>query len=89
MVGQPKLKEHLTLHSFLQHFKGKVLMDSDGGMTNPDVDIKRYLRLYKQGKLKLDNLITKRFDLLNINKALDTVKEQLDFSGRCVISMRE
>jgi S-(hydroxymethyl)glutathione dehydrogenase/alcohol dehydrogenase len=89
MVGQPKLNEHLTLHSFLQHFKGKVLMDSDGGKTDPDVDINRYLLLYKQGKLKLDDLITKRFDLIHINKALNVVKEQLDFSGRCMISMGE
>ena len=87
MVGQPKLEENLTLHSFLQHFKGKVLMDSDGGLTNPDTDINRYLRLYKQGKIKLDDLITKRFDLSNINKALNTVREGLDFSGRCIISM--
>jgi len=87
MVGQPKLDEHLTLHSFLQHFKGKVLMDSDGGLTNPDTDINRYLRLYKQGKIKLDNLITKRFDLSNINEAINTVRGELDFSGRCIISM--
>jgi len=87
MVGQPKLDEHLTLHSFLQHFKGKVLMDSDGGLTNPDTDINRYLKLYKDGKLKLDKLITKRTRLSDINKALDTIREGLSFSGRYIIDM--
>jgi len=87
MVGQPKLDEHLTLHSFLQHFNGKVLMDSNGGLTNPDTDINRYLKLYKDGKLKLDELITKRTGLSDINNALDTIREGLNFSGRYVIDM--
>ena len=71
----------------LQHFKGKVLMDSDGGLTTPQIDINRYLNLYKQDKLKLDSLITRRFKLSNINEALDTIRAGLGFSGRCIIDM--
>ena len=87
MVGQPKVDEHLTLHKFLQHFKGKVLMDSNGGLTNPDIDINRYLNLYNNGKLKLDKLITKRFELSDINEALDMIRAERGFSGRCIINM--
>jgi S-(hydroxymethyl)glutathione dehydrogenase/alcohol dehydrogenase len=87
MVGQPKVGEHLTLHSFLQHFNEKVLLDSNGGLTDPDVDINRYLRLYKNGILKLDKLITKRVKLLDINKTLDIIRKDSSFSGRCVIDM--
>ena len=87
MVGQPKPNEHLTLHSVLQHFKGKVLMDSDGGCTNPSVDINRYLNLYKRGKLNLDKLITNRFDLYQVNDALDIVRSGKGLSGRCIIEM--
>ena len=89
MVGQPKVDEDLTLHKFLQHFKGKILMDSNGGLINPDIDINRYLNLYTEGKLKLDKLITKRFELSRINEALDIIRAGRGFSGRCVISMRE
>ncbi len=87
MVGQPKLNEDLTLHSVLQHFKGKILMDSDGGKTNPSIDINRYLNLYKRGKLNLDKLITNRFDLYGVNEALDVVRSGKGLSGRCIIEM--
>ena len=87
MVGQPKPNEHLPLHSVLQHFKGKVLMDSDGGLTNPSVDINRYLQLYKQDKLNLDKLITNRFDLNQINDALEVVRSGQGLSGRCIVEM--
>ena len=87
MVGQPKPNEHLTLHSVLQHFKGKILMDSDGGQTNPSIDINRYLSLYKRGKLNLDKLITNRFDLYRVNEALDVVRSGKGLSGRCIIEM--
>ena len=87
MVGQPKVDEHLTLHKFLHHFKSKVLMDSNGGLINPDIDINRYLNLYTDGKLKLDKLITKRFELPLINEALDIIRAGRGFSGRCMINM--
>jgi S-(hydroxymethyl)glutathione dehydrogenase/alcohol dehydrogenase len=87
MVGQPKLDENVTFYNMLQHFKGKVLMDSDGGLTIPQIDINRYLNLYKQDKLKLDSLITQRFKLSDINEALDTIRAGLGFSGRCIIDM--
>ena len=87
MVGQPKVDEHLILHKFLHHFKSKVLMDSNGGLINPDIDINRYLNLYTDGKLKLDKLITKRFELSRINEALDIIRVGRGFSGRCIISM--
>jgi S-(hydroxymethyl)glutathione dehydrogenase / alcohol dehydrogenase len=87
MVGQPKVNDNLTLHSLLQHFKGKVLMDSDGGLTTPQKDINRYLRLYKEGKLKLDGLITKKFALSQINEALDTIRAGKGFTGRCIIEL--
>ena len=65
--------------------QGKVLMGSEGGQTDPNVDIPRLLKLYAKGKLTLDELITHRFPLTEINEALDTVR-----SGeaiRCVITM--
>ena len=87
MVGQPRPDENVTFHNMLQHFKGKVLMDSDGGLTIPQIDINRYLNLYKQDKLKLDSLITRRFKLSDINEAFDTIRAGFGFSGRCIIGM--
>ena len=62
-----------------------VLMGSEGGQTDPNVDIPRLLNLYAKDKLTLDELITHQFPLTEINEALDTVR-----SGeaiRCVIAM--
>ena len=78
MVGQPHYMDALGLPFMSQHFTGKTLMDSQGGLTNPTVDIPRYLELYRQGKLKLDSQITHAFPLDDINKAIEVAK-----SGDC------
>ena len=49
-------------------------MDSEGGQTNPSIDIPRYLNLYREGKFDLDLLITDRYPLTEINKAIERVK---------------
>lgn len=41
------------------------------GACNPRADLPRLLRLYEQGHLKLDELITKRYSLDQINEAYD------------------
>ena len=83
MVGQPHIKENLVLESMVKNFTGKILMDSQGGLTNPNVDIPRYLNLYRNGKLKLDELITHRFSLDEINLAVQKIKD--GETGRCMI----
>jgi hypothetical protein len=60
-------------------------MDSQGGQTNPTVDIPRYLDLYREGKLKLNTIITHKYPLSQINTALDTVRSGR--TGRCVVEM--
>jgi S-(hydroxymethyl)glutathione dehydrogenase / alcohol dehydrogenase len=69
LVGQPSHDSHLVLQNFRQHYCGKTILDSQGGLTNPTLDIPRYLRLYSNGSLKLDKLITHRFPLEDINEA--------------------
>ena len=39
------------------------------GLCNPTVDIPRFLRMYRDGRLKLDELITRRYRLDEINEA--------------------
>jgi len=83
MVGQPRHDQNLTIHSMLKHFSGKVLTDSAGGQTNPTEDIPRYLNLYRRGTLKLDNLVTHRYSLAEINTALDIIRH--GDAGRCML----
>jgi len=52
----------------------KVLTGSFMGSTNLAVDIPRLVSLYQAGILKLDELITKRYPLEQINEAIEAVK---------------
>jgi Zn-dependent alcohol dehydrogenase len=63
------------------------MIGSHGGETKPDVDIPRYVQLYKLGKLKLDEQISRRFGLDDINDAVETVRS--GEAGRCLISMTQ
>lgn len=86
MVGQPRRGEALVLPDVAGDFKGKTLMDSAGGGTLPNEDIPRYLRLYKQGALPLDKMITHRFKLSDVNEALDVVRSGV--AGRVILEMK-
>jgi len=85
MVGQPKRGEALVLPDIAGDFKGKTLMDSEGGQTSPNEDIPRYLRLYRSGLLNLAGLITHRFPLDKVNDALDVVRSGV--AGRVILEM--
>lgn len=85
LVGVPRHDQDITIHSLPLHF-GKILKGCEGGHTNPTTDIPRYLSLYRNGKLKLDGLVTHRFAFDQINEALDAVRN--GEAGRCVLHMR-
>lgn len=84
LVGVPKHDQDITIHSLPLHF-GKTLIGCEGGGTDPAVDIPRYLKLYQNGKLDLDRLITHRLPFDDINVALDKVRA--GDVGRCILSM--
>ncbi len=64
---------------------GKQLIGSHGGGTNPDVDIPRYAKLYRLGKLKLGEQITHEYGLEAINEAIESVRS--GEAGKCLIRM--
>ena len=57
---------------------GKRIEGSWGGGCDPDRDVPRFAELYRQGRLPLERLITRRYTLDQINEALD------DLEGRKV-----
>ena len=84
LVGVPKYDADITIHSLPLHF-GKVLTGCEGGHTNPTVDIPKYLRLYRDGKLRIDGLVTHRMSFGDINEALDKIRA--GEVGRCILEM--
>lgn len=73
LVAQVAHDKFLPLQTLPMHH-GKTIVGSDGGGTNPTVDIPRYLKLYKAGRLNLRNLITHRCKLSEINPMLDEIR---------------
>ena len=67
-VGVPNDK--ISIYSLPLAFD-KKLIASHGGNSVPDKDIPRYIRLIKNKKMSLENLITNEFALSEINKAID------------------
>ena len=71
VVGLAPRGETLTLPTF---FGGeKTVTSSSMGTTNLAVDVPKLVTLYQNKKLKLDELITKRYPLEQINEAITAV----------------
>lgn len=84
IAGNLGKDEKIELHPF-ELIKGKRLLGTWGGETRPDRDIPAYLKAFAQGKLPIDQMITHRFGLEEINKAFDVlVKGE---AGRIVLKM--
>jgi len=74
----------ITIDAYPLHF-GRQIIGSHGGATQPDIDIPRYIELYRRGKLQLKEQITHRFCLDEINDALEVMRR--GEAIRCVIAM--
>ncbi len=84
LVGVPRKGDNVSIYTLPLHFK-KVLRGSHGGDAEPHLEIPRYARLMKTGKLKLDGLITHEFKLAQINEAIDVVRG--GEAGRVIVAM--
>ena len=87
IVGQFKPSETLNgIHAntlFLG--QGKTIKATQGGKTNPQEDIARYVKLHKAGLLNINELVTHEFPLADINKAVETLRSGK--AGRILIRM--
>jgi len=81
-VGVPNDK--ISIYSLPLAFN-KILIASHGGNSVPDEDIPRYIRLIKNKKISLENLITNEFTLSEINKAIDLFRSGK--AGRIIIKI--
>jgi len=83
LVGVPKIGQNINIFSLPLHF-GKTITGSFGGECQPDKDIPRYLKLMMQNKFNLDNIITERYKLKDINLAIERMRSGKTV-GRVVI----
>ena len=85
LVGVPKVGENINIFSLPLHF-GKTIIGSHGGEVKPTKDIKRYLALHQNNLVNFSSLISSKFPLKNINKAIKGMKEGQN-SGRILIEL--
>jgi len=74
VLGLPPLKDTLTISPIDLVYKAKVLEGCNMGATRLSVDIPKLVDLYLAGRLKLDELITNRYPLEQVNEAIESVE---------------
>jgi Zn-dependent alcohol dehydrogenase len=75
LVGMPASGVKLSIEAANFANDGQHVVGSKMGSTRLRVDVPKLLALYQEGRLKLDELITKRYPLEEINEAVAAVKQ--------------
>jgi S-(hydroxymethyl)glutathione dehydrogenase/alcohol dehydrogenase len=84
LVGVPRAGEKARLYTLPLYF-GRTLSGSHGGQAEPATDIPRYVNLWRQGRLRLAEMITHTLALGEINEAIALLRT--GGAGRCMIRM--
>jgi Zn-dependent alcohol dehydrogenase len=74
VVGMPASGAKAELEAVEFAYDGQRLLGSNMGSTRLRVDVPKLVELYQQGRLRLDELITTRYPLAQINEAIAAVK---------------
>lgn len=76
LVGQPAPGRFVEVMNAVNLFNGigQSIKATQGGKTNPQEDIPRYVKLHQNGLLNISKLITHTFTLDEVNDAFDLLK---------------
>ena len=74
-ASHPQFGKKIRLDPF-DLISGRKIEGSWGGSTNPDRDIPKIAGFYKEGKLPLKKLLSKKYSLNHINQALNDLEHQ-------------
>jgi S-(hydroxymethyl)glutathione dehydrogenase/alcohol dehydrogenase len=86
LAGNLPHGECISLNPF-ELIRGKRIIGSWGGETQPDQDIPKYVEYYLAGDLQLDRLLTHSYSLDDINQALEDLENGK--IGRALIDMAQ
>ncbi len=82
IAGNLGKDEKIQLHPF-DLIKGKRIIGTWGGETQPDRDVPKYIAAFGRGQLPFDTMITHRFQLSEINQAFEVL--QKGGAGRIIV----
>jgi S-(hydroxymethyl)glutathione dehydrogenase/alcohol dehydrogenase len=74
LVGMPATGVKLSIEAVNFAGDGQHMIGSKMGSTRLRLDVPKLIELYKEGRLKLDELVTDRYPLEQINEAIAAVK---------------
>jgi Zn-dependent alcohol dehydrogenase len=83
LVGVPKKGMTASFYTLPLHF-GKSIKGSEGGGSNPDIDIPILLKLISEGHLSFDDYPTHSFPLSEVNIAISQIRNGV--IGRMIIN---
>jgi S-(hydroxymethyl)glutathione dehydrogenase/alcohol dehydrogenase len=84
LVGVPPQDSTTAISTLPLHFE-KRLTGSHGGESRPDIDIPRYVRLIREGRLDLRSLIGQTYPLAAVNDAIADMRSGR-LAGRALVS---
>jgi S-(hydroxymethyl)glutathione dehydrogenase/alcohol dehydrogenase len=77
----PIMQEDVKLNLFDFAMQRKELVGCIFGNANPRRDIPRLLRLYEEGKLKLDEMVTNEYSLDDVNVGYQDMRDGKNIRG--------
>ncbi|HYR17369.1 MAG TPA: zinc-binding dehydrogenase [Mycobacterium sp.] len=83
LVGVP----HGQMPTLPMHmlFGGKIYRGAPGGCSTPDRDFPLLVRWFKEGKMPLEDMVTRRYKLEQINEACDALARG-EIAGRAIVT---
>ncbi len=83
LTGLPRAADDIALPISLRHIVlyQKRLQGSLFGASSPSKDIPALLEMYRQGRLKLDELITRRYPLEGLNDGYEDMRAGRNLRG--------
>lgn len=87
LVGQPAPGRGVEIMNAVNLFSGmgQTIKATQGGRTNPTEDIPRYVRMHQEGILSIEQFVTHRFKLDQVNEAFDLLRSGT--AGRIIIEI--
>jgi len=73
-VGVTPMATEVAVPEMSLVFEEKILTGSLYGSSRPRIDIPRLIALYRAGKLKLEDLLTRRYPFAQINEAYEALE---------------
>ena len=70
--------EKITIDPFPLYY-GRQIVGTGGGETDPDIDFEKYCDMYKNGEFLLDEMVSHKFGLSDINNGIELMKK-----GQCL-----